>query len=405
MVRKSKGPHPFKVSITRYVNRRGKRCAKGTPGAKKVVVRSETYYVDFPLPGGKRDRVSLQTDNLQLAWERLRLEQKRRHEEELGIRDRFTEAAEVPLSKHLEEWLATVEASGTTGKQLKALRNGVETLAEVAGWKRITDIDHDSAVLALAAIQKPGPGRPKGRSAQTRNHYRSHLRQFTAWAFAGGRLRADPLGRLERVDVSTDRRHDRRTPTDEEVARLFEALEKPDAVTLEGMSGPQRALGYRVAMATGLRANELRSLTWRNFDLEAGVAVLAAAYSKRRREDRIALPSWLVAMLRAWQEASGGLWEGFPAHHPGKVLQLDLAAAGVPYRTTSAAGNPLFFDFHSLRHYFCTLASHVAGISPRTLLALTRHSTVELAMGVYGTAQAGEVAAAVQQIRQPGKRD
>ncbi len=52
------------------------------------------------------------------------------------------------------------------------------------------------------------------------------------------------------------------------------------------MVGPERALLYRVAAETGLRAGELRSLTARSFALagDAPTVTVAAAYSKNRRE-------------------------------------------------------------------------------------------------------------------------
>lgn len=401
--KRAKGPHPYRVTVTRYFDRDGRQCRKGAPGAVPKKTRTETYYADF-WEGSTRHRVPLGTNSLPIAWAKINEELKRRHDAALGIRDRFTEAAEKTMEEHLIAWQAIVEANGTTAKQAAAVRHGVEVLATCAGWKRITDIDQDSALLALARCQQPCPEKPKGRSAQTRNHFRSHLRQFVAWAVASGRLRSDPLGRLDRVDVSTDRRHDRRTPTDEEVAQLFEALEKPGTVALRGMTGYQRALGYRVAMATGLRASELRSLTWGSFSLDGRTVTLAASYSKRRREDTILLPPWLASMLKAWQASGGELWAGFPEIHPGQVLKSDLALAGIPYSVRSPGGVEQYFDFHSLRHYFCTEVAHIASISPRTLLALTRHSSVELAMGVYGVTQQGDVRHAVDGMTEPGKK-
>jgi integrase len=48
------------------------------------------------------------------------------------------------------------------------------------------------------------------------------------------------------------------------------------------MTGPDRAMLYRVAVGTGFRANELRSLTPESFDLDANPpkVTVEAAYSK-----------------------------------------------------------------------------------------------------------------------------
>ena len=55
------------------------------------------------------------------------------------------------------------------------------------------------------------------------------------------------------------------------------------------------------------------------------------------------------------------------------MVRQDLKAAGIPYR--DAAGR--VFDFHSLRCQMATLAD-AAGISPRVVQRLMRHSKLEM---------------------------
>jgi integrase len=64
------------------------------------------------------------------------------------------------------------------------------------------------------------------------------------------------------------------------------------------MPGRERALLYALALRTGLRANELRSLTAASFNLDAGTVTVAAAYSKHRREDILPLPPEILGDLR-----------------------------------------------------------------------------------------------------------
>jgi integrase len=55
-----------------------------------------------------------------------------------------------------------------------------------------------------------------------------------------------------------------------------------------GMSGIDRAMLYRLAVETGLRAGELRSLTRASFVLAGEPCVtIAAAYTKNRRQDTV----------------------------------------------------------------------------------------------------------------------
>jgi integrase len=181
------------------------------------------------------------------------------------------------------------------------------------------------------------------------------------------------------------------------VGLLMAHLEGGTARRRKGMTGPQRALGYRVCMATGLRAGELRSLTRESFDLDAATVRCRAAYSKNRRESVQPIPAWLVAELRAWLDAGGGLWGSFPKVHPGRLLKADLAAAGVPY----VVGG-LFFDFHSLRHHYVTWVANHPGISPKTLMELARLSSADLAMKTYAHARRADLHRTVEDLPRPG---
>ena len=70
------------------------------------------------------------------------------------------------------------------------------------------------------------------------------------------------------------------------------------------------------------------------------------------------------------------------------MLRADLEAAGIPY--VDASG--LFFDFHALRCQTATLAD-AAGVSPRVVQRLMRHSTLELT-GRYTKPRAVDIEAA-----------
>jgi integrase len=73
------------------------------------------------------------------------------------------------------------------------------------------------------------------------------------------------------------------------------------APSFQGLEGTERALVYRVALETGLRANEIRSLRTASFqglDTNEPTATLHAAASKHRREDTLPLRVDLARELR-----------------------------------------------------------------------------------------------------------
>ena len=401
---------PRKITITRYVDADGRRCTKSTPGARKVKEQSETFWANMRVEG-KWTRVNLETTDEGAAWVELRRLQKLEREREAGLSSPMLEHARKPLTRHVEDWRAVLTASGITAKQVKALCGDVTRLASIAKWTRLGNITRDSARLALAELQagSRSPNRPN-RGNQTRNHYLSHLRQFCIWCVEGQRLLSNPIEGLKPIDVETDKRHHRRCPADAEAALLLRHLEEDvipfrPAKVRRGMSPKQRALGYQVAMATGLRANELRSLTRESFDLISTPARLtcSAAYDKRRKTATITLPDWLAEELRAWFESGGGCWSAFHHDKAGLTLQQDLAAIGIPYATPGPSGEPLYFDMHALRHWYCTQVGLQPGMDLATLLRLTRHSTPELALKRYAHADQRRVDAAAARVPRPGR--
>jgi integrase len=428
-------PKPRKKWVTRYELPGGKRVPKGTAGAKKVTTQTDSYYLTLPPKdrGGKPEVIALETTDESVAWKRVRDHLDRRLKEQLGIFDDRAAQAARPIAEHVEDWLAAVASGGVAAKRVRLLRTRVCRLIKLASWKRITDVKKSSAQAALTALADPdsgsrgkgSAGRGKGAGAQTRNHYLGHARQFTAWLVAEGRLSADPLAKAKKANVRTDRRHDRRVPDEVEVRVLFDHLGGAQQGNQPRvrcrMSGPRRALGYQVAMCAGLRAGELRRLSRESFELATGDVRITAASDKARKRRLMALPRWLCEKLAAWFDGGGGTWEGFTEHSAGEILQADLALARkgwlaeaqaaeretrerstvCVYETASEDG-PLYLDFHALRHWYITQAAATDGISPSTLMAMSRHVDPRMTLDVYAKAKREGVRHAVEQLPRPG---
>jgi integrase len=209
--------------------------------------------------------------------------------------------------------------------------------------------------------------------------------------------------------VRTDRRHDRRALTIEELRRLLAAAQTgPERF---GIGGAERALVYRLAVESGLRANELRSLTRGSFDLdtEEPAVTVEAAYSKRRRADQLPLRPETAALLG--QHLANKLPTAKAFNFPRKedtaeMLRADLAAARAKW--ISEATEPaeraerdrssmlayrdhagLVADFHSLRHTFISNLAR-AGVHPKLAQSLARHSDINLTMSRYTHTTRGE---------------
>ena len=194
------------------------------------------------------------------------------------------------------------------------------------------------------------------------------------------RLWADPMVSVAKLNTRTERRHARRALTDDEIHRLLDAARKGRKV--RGLTGPERAVLYRLALETGLRASELGSLAPGSFDLanlDRATVTVEAACSKHRREDVLPLRP---DMARAMADFLGDR----PQHEvlfrmpdkPVAMMRKDLEAAGIPYRDASER----VADFHALRHTFITRLAR-SGVAPAVAKSLARHSTITLTMDHY----------------------
>lgn len=404
------GPRPYRPTIIRYLDAQGRQVPKDTPGRRRVKMRSKTWYVDV-IVNGERKHVSLKTRDKSVAEVRWHAMMREQRERDLGLRTDLTDHLARPLTEHLDTWEAHIAAGGSGAEHALRCRRDVAVLARLAAWSRLPDLSAESCQRSLAALVND-----LGKSARTRNHHLSHARQFCRWCVENDRMASNPLARLRPVPVETDLRHPRRCPSGEEVGKLFVHLYGPHVLNdarrggrlkkvqrgycrmRNGMDGPARSQGYRVAMGTGLRAGEVRSLSRDSFELDAEppTVTVEAAYSKHRRRDVLPLPGWLADELRSWFASGGGCWEQLPAQHPGDALRRDLEDAGVEYQTSEG-----FCDYHSLRIYYITALASQPGIDPKTLMELARHSDPKLTLVIYSKARPERMKIAVDQIPNP----
>lgn len=388
-------PRPRRVTVTRYAMPDGTRCRKDTPGAVRHKELSSNYYAWL---GGHL--VPLGTSDEAVAWETLRRLQREHREAALGISRPHDALATLSLTEHIDAYAQSLRDKGTSKDQVDLVRGRLLHLAELAGWRRAGDITADGLAATLASL---------GRSAQTRNHYATHCRALCRWL--GGRIGHDPLAEaaLPRQRVEAAREYVRRCPTPAELGQLFRYLERgPVAATVKwtaddpaircGMTARQRAMGYRVMLGTGLRADELRSLDRTSFDLDRATVTVRAAYSKHRRDDVLPLPKWLATALRDWFTVGGNTWQAFPRNHPGRLLQHDLTAANVLIDTDDGA-----FDMHSFRVHYITELACQPGISPKVLLSLARHCDPKLTLAIYARVKQGDQQAAVDLLPDPAR--
>ncbi|GMV79779.1 MAG: hypothetical protein AMXMBFR7_09630 [Planctomycetota bacterium] len=230
------------------------------------------------------------------------------------------------------------------------------------GLKTLADLDDclprvDDALAELAKA---------GRKGKTVAHYGAHLAAFCDWCVDRGFIAADPLASLKLPDDSPEIPH--RALTREEVTRLLEA------------APPDRALVYRVALATGFRQNELRALCVANLDRFGPSLALPARFAKNRKDARQFIPADLAAELakRCKDLAPDAPLLPMPKKNTtGENFARDLANARIVRPTPDGKAT-----FHSLR---VTAINAVvdAGADLKTIMTFARHSAAQMSMETY----------------------
>jgi integrase len=305
--------------------------------------------------------------------------------EKIGLLDSRRLAAGVPLQDHLEDFQQSLSAKGNTKEHVKLVTTRAKRTIQDCKFMSLSDISASRVERHLADLRDNG----NGISAQTSNFYLAAIKQFCRWAVQDRRLTESPVQHLKGLNVRTDRRHDRRALEPDEIRRLLEATQSgPDCM---GATGPERALLYQVAIETGLRAGELRSLTVSSFDLDNCTVCLEAEHSKHRREDILPLRVDTAELLKTFLGGKLPIALAFRVpDKPAKMLRADLAEAGIQYVDDSGR----YVDFHSLRHTTGSLLA-ASGVHPAVAQRLMRHCDISLTMNKYTHIFAGQESEAI----------
>jgi integrase len=328
-------------------------------------------------------------------------------------------ASRRPILEHLEDYRAHLEAKGDTPLHVTNTTSAIRRLFELAGVEYAGDITPGRVQGALKRVKAEGFDGKGGKSARTCNHALTAVKGFTRWLVDDGRLKEYPAGlrALAPYPAKSDRRRVRRPLAPDELARLLEAAERSTVVyhrrasrsrwapIVATIDGPTRALAYRVAMATGFRANEVFTLTPESFALDGDTPTITvrAGYSKRgKRTGRDDVQPITRAMADAIRPLLEGRPEGkpvapFPADKAAEILAADCEAAGIA--PLDEKGRVV--DIHSLRHSYVTNLV-AAGVNPKVVQKLARHSSITLTMDVYTTTDDAELRAALEGTRTTG---
>jgi len=306
---------------------------------------------------------------------------------------RFSENIGKTLDEHIEDFRAALTIRSDSETYPKEHTNKVSSVFTACGFKYWNDIDANRIYTCLA--ERCGDD---GTGQRTFNAYLQAIKQFCRWMIKERRAMApSPLEHLSPVK-QTKFRHKRRALELDELRKLLRTTK--DAPERFGMTGYERYLLYRTAVESGLRVNELRSLTVSSFDFKDCTVTVEAGFSKHRRQDILSLRKDTAQELKEFfikenktpgVKAFGGTYKRL-TDKTAEMIRKDLKDAGIEYCVDGK-----FFDFHSQRHETGTLLAS-SGVDVKTAQSLMRHQDVNLTMSIYSHTLRGAESKAVEKM-------
>ena len=317
------------------------------------------------------------------------------------------------IESHLTDYESKLRAADRSDDHVNRTVGFVRIISEWVGFSIASDISADGV------NRYAGKLRDAGRSARTIQAHLTAIKSFTKWLSDHHKLPRDPLASVKKPNPKADRRRERRILLPDEWWRLEAATEA--GPKRYGMTAGERLLLYRTAIQSGLRSNELRSLTRGRlyFDADPPYITCKAVSTKNRKDARQYIQSELAADLKAHIATKSPKARVFSM--PGRtrmaaMLRKDLAEARHKWLQeaiddpqqyaqreqsdflVAASHEGEITDFHSLRHT-CGSWLAMTGAHPKVVQAVMRHGTITLTMDTYGHLFPGQEADAVGQMR------
>ena len=329
----------------------------------------------------------------------------------LGFRPAFSAGsknADRSFRVVVEEYLAWGDdQGGRAGRpwgrtHARERRNKLAYWEEKLGLKTLDDLKGclPRVEAALRDLRSAGrSGRQSGLAGKTVANYAETIHSFCSWAMKRDYINENPLAAMASFDTTPVSQ--RRALMPEEIGRLIAAAPE------------HRKILYEVAIKTGLRARELRSLTPLSVDINREALILNPVFTKNRKGGL--QPITLELALRLQEFGERGVARQLYDHHygrsdakmvdvppepllfvpthPSRELRRDLEEAGISFNVPGEGK----VDFHALRATFITLVIN-SGASVKAVQELARHSTPVLTMNLYAKLNPEELSALAKRV-------
>ncbi len=161
------------------------------------------------------------------------------------------------------------------------------------------------------------------------------------------------------------------------------------------LTGRERAIVYRIAAETGLRASEIDALLIRDFSMNKGLVKLSGEFTKNRQDAEIPLKRSTIEKLKVFFHDKNRDEKAFKMPYItncARMIRKDIDEAKI--KIEKERGH---VGFHSLRHTFGSMLA-ASGVHPKTAQKLMRHSDINLTLSRYTHVFRGQETEAINSL-------
>jgi len=323
--------------------------------------------------------------------------------------ERMAQEAKSFIEQHVKHYEAMLNAGKRDPKHIRSTLKYIRDICHANDFYILSDITADGVNGYASTLTD------QDKSARTVQAHMTAIKGFTKWLNQHHKLASDPLSSVKKPNPQKDRRKERRMLLPNEWTWL-------KATTLKcseryGMTGKERILLYAVDIQTGLRPNELRSLTQGRLFLDGNTPFITckAKSTKNAKDARQYIQPDLAEQLNT---NVLNKWAGEPVFNlppdwqMADMIRADLADARNAWLNEVEKNSEELkkriqsdflmdknhegevFDFYSLRHTTGAWLA-MAGSHPKEVQSVMRHSTIVLTMDTYGHMFPGQDATTV----------
>ena len=370
--------------------------------SKGKSVKAKKWWINFRGPSGTVHRWSLDTESKDIAeimesqlssltmWASKKMEPPKElvrwvQRQEPDFRQKIYDAGLLPVDKVsqtrtilelLEEYRASL-VMNTSKVNIGQTVQKIESIIEGCKFEFWHDVKGKAIENYVFELTENGLSRHSGQ------HYIRAFRRFALWL-----KKQNKITEVPEIESMKYKQAKRRSFEHDEFSRLLEIVQTEP--TRRGLTGYQRYVLYQFAVNTGLRLQEIASLTKDSFNFERREVTV---YCDETKNDRLACQKMTVEITGMIKDLTKNMLPGakvfYLTNMAPETIQKDCRAAGIEVENHKGK-----LTFHSLRH---TCASFMvnAGVPVNTVQAVMRHSDPTLTLRYYTHQLIGGVDAAI----------